>query len=135
MTSAFRACAEPPRAACVAGIVWLIGPGRGRVERVRGASRHRGALHDAVRSASTMPAPRQVILQFNPERDDLTRGQSLRDGLSVAVQVGNTLWVANDETVSLERLSLVGARRGGLRYGRHHKQFPLDEYLRLPVPP
>ena len=83
-----------------------------------------------------MQSPRVVILQFNPERDDLTRGKSLSDGLSVAVQVGNTLWVANDETVSLERLSLVRAgRRRGVRYGRHHKQFPLEKYLRLPVPP
>ena len=68
-----------------------------------------------------MQSPRVVILQFNPERDDLTRGKSLSDGLSVAVQVGNTLWVANDETVSLERLSLVrSGRRRGVRYGRHH---------------
>ena len=83
-----------------------------------------------------MEAPRVVILQFDPERDDLTRGKLLSDGLSVAVQVGNTLWVANDETISLERLSLVGGGRSGrFRYGRYHKQFPLDEYLRLPVPP
>lgn len=31
---------------------------------------------------------------------------SLRDGLSVAQQIGDTLWVANDETTSLERLKI-----------------------------
>ena len=83
-----------------------------------------------------MRAPRVVVLQFDPRRDGLTRGKSLRDGLSVAVQVGNTLWVANDETVSLERLSLAGGGRGGkVRYARDHERFALDEFLRLPVPP
>ena len=48
-----------------------------------------------------------VLLEFNPERDDLGKDKELRDGLSVAVQIGDTLWVTNDETISLERLSLV----------------------------
>jgi len=76
-----------------------------------------------------------VLLEFNPERDDLGKDKELRDGLSVAVQIGDTLWVTNDETVSLERLSLVeGGNTGNYRYGRHHKQFSLNDYLRLPVP-
>jgi Protein of unknown function (DUF3616) len=77
-----------------------------------------------------------VLLEFNPKRDDLGKDKELRDGLSVAVQIGDTLWVTNDETVSLERLSLIeGGSTGNYRYGRNHKQFSLNDYLRLPVPP
>lgn len=77
-----------------------------------------------------------VDLQFNPERDDLGKDKELRDGLSVALQIGDTLWVANDESISLERLSLIeGSNTGKYRFGRHHKQFSLDDYLRLPVAP
>ena len=46
-----------------------------------------------------------ALLEFNPELNKLSKGKELRDGLSVVVQVGDTLWVANDETISLERLS------------------------------
>ena len=77
-----------------------------------------------------------VLLEFHPERNDLGKDKELRDGLSVAVQIGDTLWVTNDETISLERLSLVeGGNTGTYRYGRHHQQFSLNDYLRLPVPP
>jgi Protein of unknown function (DUF3616) len=77
-----------------------------------------------------------VLMEFNPERDDLGKDKELRDGLSVVVQIGDTLWVANDETISLERLSLIEAgNTGNYRYGRHHKQFSLNDYLRLAVPP
>jgi hypothetical protein len=77
-----------------------------------------------------------VLLEFDPQRDDLGKDKELRDGLSVAVQIGDTLWVTNDETISLERLTLIQAENtGNYRYGRHHKQFPLNDYLRLPVPP
>ncbi len=83
-----------------------------------------------------MNAASVVILEFHPERNDLGKDKELRDGLSVAVQIGDTLWVTNDETISLERLSLVeGGNSGTYRYGRHHKQFSLNDYLRLPVPP
>ncbi|SFB28607.1 DUF3616 domain-containing protein [Azotobacter beijerinckii] len=75
-----------------------------------------------------------TTLEFDPERNELGKDKRLRDGLSVAVQIGNTLWVANDETVSLERLSLLDDSQGTCRYGRH-KQFPLNDYLALPVPP
>ena len=77
-----------------------------------------------------------VLLEFNPERDDLGQNKELRDGLSAVVQIGDTLWVTNDETISLERLSLVaGGNTGNYRYGRHHQQFSLHDYLRLPVQP
>jgi hypothetical protein len=77
-----------------------------------------------------------LLLEFHPDRDDLGKDKELRDGLSVAVQIGDTLWVTNDETISLERLSLVaGGNTGNYRYGQGHKQFSLNDYLRLPVPP
>lgn len=77
-----------------------------------------------------------VDLEFNPERDDLGKDKELIDGLSVALRIGDTLWVANDESISLERLSLIeGRNTGNYKYGRHHKQFSLDDYLRLPVAP
>lgn len=77
-----------------------------------------------------------VLLEFDPELNAFGQDKSLRDGLSVALQIGETLWVANDETISLERLSLVTEGKTGLyRFGRHHQQFSLHDYLRLPVPP
>jgi Protein of unknown function (DUF3616) len=83
-----------------------------------------------------MTTTSQVLLEFHPERDDLRKDKELRDGLSVAVQIGDTLWVTNDETISLERLSLVkGEHTATYRYGRHHTQFSLHDYLQLPVPP
>jgi hypothetical protein len=83
-----------------------------------------------------MNATSTLLLEFHPERDDLAKDKELRDGLSVAVQIGETLWVTNDETISLERLTLVkDANTGTYRYGRHHKQFALNDYLKLPVPP
>jgi len=77
-----------------------------------------------------------VLLEFRSQRNRLGKDKQLRDGLSVAVQIGDTLWVTNDETISLERLSLVeGDDTGTYRYGRHHKQFSLIDYLQLPVKP
>jgi hypothetical protein len=77
-----------------------------------------------------------VFLEFHPQRNDLGKDKALRDGLSAVVQIGHTLWVTNDETLSLERLSLsAGGHTGTYSYGRHHTQFSLHDYLRLPVPP
>jgi hypothetical protein len=77
-----------------------------------------------------------VLLEFDPARNNLGKDKALRDGLSAVVQIGHTLWVANDETLSLERLSLIkGGNTGHDSYGRHHTQFSLHDYLQLPVPP
>lgn len=76
-----------------------------------------------------------VLLEFDPQLDDMGKGKKLRDGLSVALQIGNTLWVANDESSSLERLLLVKEDHSGqYMYGRHHTQFPLDGLIDLPAP-
>lgn len=77
-----------------------------------------------------------VLLEFHPERDDLGKDKELRDGLSVALQIGDNLWVANDETISLERLSLEKqSKNSRCRRAASHKQFALHDYLRLPEPP
>lgn len=73
-------------------------------------------------------------LEFDPKLNKLSKKKELRDGLSVAVQVGNTLWVTNDETISLERLSYLVTDKGVYQYGKH-TQFSLNDYLALPVPP
>ena len=72
-----------------------------------------------------------INLEFSSEHADLGKGKELRDGLSVALQIGDTLWVANDESISLERLSLI-KDASDYRYGLH-KQFSLDDFLKLPV--
>ncbi|WHZ29379.1 MAG: hypothetical protein OJF51_004181 [Nitrospira sp.] len=77
-----------------------------------------------------------VLLEFDPELNAFGKDKSLRDGLSAAVRIRDTLWVANDETISLERLSLVaGGNSAPYTNARHHTQFSLNDYLRLPIPP
>ena len=73
-----------------------------------------------------------INLKFETEHVNLGKGKELRDGLSVALQIGDTLWVANDESISLERLSLIN-NKGSYCYGQH-KQFLLSDYLELQVP-
>ncbi|MBD2034149.1 DUF3616 domain-containing protein [Leptolyngbya sp. FACHB-321] len=75
-----------------------------------------------------------VLLEFDSQLNQLSKGKKLHDGLSVVVQIGPTLWVANDETVSVERLSRQEGTDGTDKYGEH-KQFALHDYLQLPVPP
>lgn len=101
-------------------------------------SKSRSECKKALRKQGTviMNTKSVVLLEFHPKRNDLGKDKKLRDGLSVAVQIGDTLWVTNDETISLERLSLIkGDNTGNYRYGRHHTQFSLNDYLQLPVPP
>lgn len=70
-----------------------------------------------------------AMLSFDPAL------ASLRDGLSVAQQISDTLWVANDETTSLERLTIQGAAPGEVVQCNEHRSFELSQYLKLPVPP
>lgn len=58
---------------------------------------------------------------------------SLRDGLSVAQQIGDTLWVANDETTNLERLKIQNAAPGDVVMCDEHQSFQLLEYLNLSI--
>ncbi|MFC5511674.1 DUF3616 domain-containing protein [Massilia jejuensis] len=77
-----------------------------------------------------------VLLQFHAEHDNLTHDKELRDGLSVVLRMGRTLWLANDETVSLERLTLEETdSTGRTSFTRDHRQYRLHDFLRLPLPP
>jgi len=77
-----------------------------------------------------------VLLQFQPEHDNLTHEKELRDGLSVVLRMGRTLWLANDETVSLERLTLEEKdSTGRSSFTRDHRQYRLHDFLRLPLAP
>ncbi len=77
-----------------------------------------------------------VLLAFQQEHDNLTPDKELRDGLSVVLQTGRNLWLANDETVSLERLTLMDNDSTGRSSSTHlHKQFALHDFLPLPLPP
>ena len=76
-----------------------------------------------------------VLLEFDPDLNQLRKDKRLWDGLSAVAQVGDTLWVANDEALSLERLSRQpGTGDGEIRYA-DHRQFPLHDFLELPAPP
>ena len=72
-----------------------------------------------------------VLLKFNPSLNPIPgKDKNLTDGLSVIVQIGNTLWVANDEALTLERLTLDSeAETAG-----SHEQFFLGHFLNLPDP-
>ena len=84
-----------------------------------------------------MSTAKIAFLEFSSEQNSLDRGKELRAGLSAVVQIGDTLWLANDETISLERLSLVtggGAGNNSLSFG-NHTRFSLNDYLQLPLSP
>lgn len=77
-----------------------------------------------------------VLLEFHPERDDLSPGKELRNGLSVALRMDDTLWLANDESLSIERLTLEAEdSRGKTSFARAHHQYALHDFLQLPLPP
>lgn len=75
-----------------------------------------------------------ALLTFEYPIPPLDPAKPLRDGLSVAVQIGPTLWVANDETISLERLTFQDRDEQGTYHYGAHQSFPLSDYLALPVP-
>lgn len=72
---------------------------------------------------------RRFTLEFRPALDNLPERKELRDGLSAVLQVGRTLWVANDESATVERLTLQGRDCAAA-----HRQFDLDALLDLPAP-
>ena len=80
-----------------------------------------------------MTTAQTILLEFSAPYNSLGKGKELRDGLSAVLQIGDTLWLANDETVSLERLSFMAGKEGGSAscFG-NHTRFVLSDYLRLP---
>ncbi len=75
-----------------------------------------------------------VVLEFRTDFN-VSKKKKLRDGLSGVLQIGSTLWVANDETASLERLTNQRRNADGVYQYGDHVQFALNDYLRLPVSP
>lgn len=77
-----------------------------------------------------------ILLEFDSKLNGIGKDKKLTDGLSMVVQIGGTLWVANDEAISLERLTLSKAgNTGEYIYANGHARFSLNDFLRLPVPP
>jgi uncharacterized protein DUF3616 len=75
------------------------------------------------------PGPAKIRLRFDPASDRLRSGKQLREGLSGVAGLLDTLWVASDETLSVERLDRVRGR--GPTFGAH-TTFALNGYLGLP---
>jgi hypothetical protein len=73
------------------------------------------------------PSLRHVLLQFDAELSRTENGKEERGDLSVAVEIGETLWVASDETVRITRLSRLGEDAYG-----SHVVFDIADYLSLP---
>lgn len=80
-------------------------------------------------------SPSSVVLEFDPSLNRLGGTKTLCDGLSAVVQIGCDLWLANDESLSLERLShQMNSPVERPRFAEH-RQFPLCDLLPLPLPP
>jgi len=77
------------------------------------------------------PGLKHVLLQFDPQlnrtQGGKQNGKEERGDLSVAVEIGDTLWVASDETVRLTRL----ARQAEDAYASH-AVFDLADFVGLP---
>jgi hypothetical protein len=69
--------------------------------------------------------PTQVTLQFDGSAEGHGDRKPVRDGLSSIVKVGNYLWLACDEGVSLERLKETGGNY------KEHTLFKLSDYIDL----
>jgi hypothetical protein len=76
----------------------------------------------------------KVLLNFDSEFD-VEGKKKLRDGLSAVLEIGQTLWLANDETLSLECLTFKSRSAGGDFVYEGHRQFSLSALLDLPAPP
>jgi Protein of unknown function (DUF3616) len=62
----------------------------------------------ASRAAIFIPMkPTALAQKFNVELDQSMGNKQLRDGISTVLQMGDSLWLANDESASLERLTLA----------------------------
>jgi hypothetical protein len=81
-----------------------------------------------------MPAAVQPLATLTLVFDDRRAGaggrKSPHQGLSAVLQAGDALWVADDESAALERLTLEGPGRAA-----SHARFPLTDYLDLPCGP
>jgi hypothetical protein len=76
------------------------------------------------------PTSRNVVLQFDSKLDLLPSGKRLSGGMSAVAAVGSTLWVAHDETVTIERLSAKRTNATSLRYA-DHRRFDVRDFVSL----
>lgn len=74
---------------------------------------------------------RNILLQFDPELDKLPSGKKLSDGISCAAAVGQHLWVAHDETATIERLTIERVGSNSFRFAEH-RRFDLGDFITLP---
>ena len=74
-----------------------------------------------------------VLLEFDKTLNKVGN-KKLSDGLSAVLRIDNTLWVANDESNTIERLTLSDRpNENTIHYGEH-VQFSIDEFIQLPLP-
>ena len=88
------------------------------------------ADEDGCAAVSGWPRPDEPsgeITLVLDQRSTLDPKADLRDGLSAVARQGSHLWVANDETTSLERLTLEAGDQA-----RAHRSFDLTHLLELP---
>jgi hypothetical protein len=75
--------------------------------------------------------PNHILpLEFDPKLNDLGNDKKLTDGVSAIVRIGDYLWLAHDETVRLERLSLHKIEETGLYHAKDHEKFDRRRFLR-----
>lgn len=76
--------------------------------------------------------PNHILpLEFDHKLNDLGKEKKLTDGLSAVVRIGDYLWLAHDETVRLERLSLHEIGKTGIYHAKDHKAFELKDFFEL----
>lgn len=75
-----------------------------------------------------------ATLEFDRRLSLLGGRKALRQGLSVVARTGDSLWLANDETITIERLTLSTGRDKHEPRFADHRQFALHDYLKLPIP-
>lgn len=80
----------------------------------------------------TMPQTNFALLEFNPELNQMSGNKKLCEGLSAVVMIGDELWIANDETIGLERLACTKANSDENQTYCKHEHFALSSYLSLP---
>jgi hypothetical protein len=75
-----------------------------------------------------MPTPiRSFLIRLDTPPDRSVDAGALREGLSAVVQVGRHLWLACDESATLERVTHLGGGAFG-----EHRTWPLADFLDLP---
>lgn len=75
-----------------------------------------------------------ATLAFDRKLSMLGGHKALRQGLSVVARIGDSLWLANDEAITLERLTLSTGPDQHEPHFADHRQFALHDYIKLPLP-